>query len=160
MQVKVKKLHPDAVLPKYAHHGTDMGADLTVVDYKYDAEKDRFIYHTGLAFEIPKGFGMLIVPRSSNTKTECYLPNSVGVIDSGYRGEVMFIYKLRTRREDLFPGVDPKLAALEMENEFSPYKIGDRLGQAIILPYPIIDYIESETLEDSERGTNGFGSTN
>lgn len=159
MQIKVKKLNENAVLPHYAHYGTDMGADLTAIDYKYDPEKDRYIYKTGLAFEIPKGFGMLIVPRSSNGKTEAYLANHIGVIDSNYRGEVMFIYKLRTRRQDLFPGVDEKLASLEMENELAPYKIGDRIGQAIILPYPIIDYIESDELSETDRGEGGFGST-
>ncbi len=77
----------------------------------------------------------------------------------GYRGELMFIYKLRTRREDLFPGVDKELACLEMENELAPYKVGERIGQIVIVPYPIIDYIESEELSETDRGTGGFGST-
>jgi dUTP pyrophosphatase len=82
MQVKVKRLNENAELPKYSHFGTDMGADVKAVSVEYQADKDRYVYHTGLAFEVPKGFGMLIFPRSSNTKTECYLPNSVGVLDS------------------------------------------------------------------------------
>ena len=159
MQVKVKLLNENAELPKYAHYGTDMGADIKATSMEYQADRDRYIYHTGLAFEVPKGFGMLIFPRSSNTKTECYLANSVGILDSSYRGELIFIYKLRTRREDLFPGFDEELACLEMENELAPYKVGDRVGQIVIVPYPVIDYIESEELSETDRGTGGFGST-
>lgn len=142
MIVKFKKLTENAVAPKYAHYGTDMGADITCTSYEYDEVKDRFIYHTGLAFEVPKGYGMLIFPRSSNTKTESYLPNSVGVLDSSYRGELMFIYKNRTAGH-IVP----------------PYKEGERIGQVIIFPYPIIDYQEVDELSETDRGTSGFGST-
>lgn len=82
MKLKVKKLSKDAVIPTYAHLGTDMGMDITATSVEYDAILDRFIYHTGLAFEVPKGYGMLIFPRSSNSKTEAYLTNSVGILDS------------------------------------------------------------------------------
>lgn len=159
MKVKVKKLCDNAVLPKYAHYGTDMGADITCTSVEYDKEKDRFIYHSGLSFEVPQGFGMLIFPRSSNTKTESYLPNSVGVLDSSYRGELMFIYKLRTRREDISGDNNYPVSEYTMLNDYSPYKVGDRIGQIIIFPYPTIDYVESEELSETERGENGFGST-
>ena len=81
MDVKIKKLHEDAIIPKYAKQG-DAGLDLTAVNFRYEAEHDCFVYGTGLALEIPKGYVGLIFPRSSNSKTTAYLTNSVGVIDS------------------------------------------------------------------------------
>mgnify|MGYP006379072781 FL=1 len=92
MQVKIKKLHDDAVIPSYAKHG-DAGMDLTAISKQYD-DHGNVCYGTGLAFEIPKGFVGLLFPRSSNTKKDLVLGNSVGVLDSGYRGEVVFKFKL------------------------------------------------------------------
>lgn len=153
MKVKIKKLNDKAVIPAYAHIDGDMGMDITAISYEYDPVYDRFIYHTGLAFEVPKGYGMLIFPRSSNCKTEAYLCNSVGVLDSNYRGELMFIFKNRTC-------TDTSIAEYEVENELAPYKVGDRIGQIVIMPYPIIEFEEVDELSDSDRGTGGFGSTN
>ena len=144
MLVKVKKLVPKAVIPFYAHKG-DAGMDITCTSFEYDAKNDCFMYHTGLAFEVPEGYVMLIFPRSSNRKTNYYLTNSVGVLDSGYRGELMFAFKKRDDNRENY-------------NE-PPYQVGDRIGQIIILPYPIVQMIESDSLEESERGTGGFGST-
>lgn len=81
MDVKIKKLHEDAIIPNYAKKG-DAGLDLTAISFRYEAEYDCFVYGTGLALEIPKGYVGLIFPRSSNSKTTAYLTNSVGVIDS------------------------------------------------------------------------------
>ena len=136
MKVKVKKLHKDAVIPKYANPG-DAGLDLTAVSHKPHGDGIDFQeYGTGLAFEIPKGYVGLLFPRSSITTKQMMLKNSVGVIDSVFRGEV----KLR------FIGTDD-------------YKVGDRVGQLIIIPYPEIELEEVEELEDSVRGTGGYGST-
>lgn len=142
--VKFKKLVPEAVSPTYAHIG-DAGMDITCTSYEYDKELDCFMYHTGLAFEVPKGYVMLIFPRSSNRKTDYYLTNHVGVLDSGYRGELMFAFKKRDDNRENY--------------NKPPYEVGDRIGQIIILPYPIIQMIESDSLEESERGAGGFGST-
>ena len=144
LEVKVKKLHERAELPSYAKPG-DAGCDVKCVSFEYDEEHDTWVYHTGLAFEIPKGYFMFGVPRSSNTKTDVYLPNSPGTIDSGYRGEVIFKYKNRDYDE--------------LNVNKAPYEVGDRIGQLIILPYPIINYVESDELAESERGDGGFGST-
>ena len=140
MIVKIKKLNDEAILPKYAHD-TDAGMDLTAIQYEYDMTNDCHIYHTGLAFEIPEGHVGLIFPRSSNRKTESYLANSVGVIDSGYRGEVLLCFKNRSN------------------HQIAPYKVNDRIGQIIILPYPKIEFKEVDKLSDSERNEGGFGST-
>lgn len=136
LKVKVKKLHRSAVVPKYAKDG-DAGLDLTAVWHVSQGDGIDFQeYGTGLAFEIPKGFVGLLFPRSSITNKQMMLKNSVGVIDSGYRGEV----KLR------FIGK-------------KDYEVGDRVGQLIIVPYPEIELEEVEELEESERGVGGHGST-
>lgn len=145
VNVKVKKLDERAVIPTYAHDG-DMGMDITAIDYEYDKYLDCFIYHTGLAFAIPKGYGMLIFPRSSNRKTDHYFPNSVGVIDSGYRGEVLVCFKNRDMR-----------AMLRSANP--PYQVGDRIAQLVVIPYPKTVFIETDVLDETERGTGGHGST-
>lgn len=144
VDVKVKKLVPEAVIPFYAKPG-DAGMDVTCTFFEYDKEHDCFMYHTGLAFEVPKGYVMLIFPRSSNRKTDYYLCNHVGVLDSGYRGELMLAFKKRDDNRH--------------NHNKPPYEIGDRIGQIIILPYPIVQMLEVDSLEESERGTGGFGST-
>lgn len=141
MEVKIKKLHEDAVIPKYAKPG-DAGMDLTAVSMKID-EYGNICYGTGLAFEIPEGYVGLVFPRSSNCKKGIILTNCVGVIDSGYRGEVSFKFK------EIALGNFSKVT----------YKVGDRIGQIIIMPYPRIEFIEVEELSETERGTKGYGST-
>ncbi len=143
MQVKIKKLYPAAKIPKYAKEG-DAGMDITAIEVKY--ESDYISYKTGLAFEIPDGYVGLLFPRSSNSTKDLILCNSVGVLDSGYRGEVEFRYKL----------VGNGTFANGIHNIYS---VGDRVGQIIIIPYPSIEFIESENLSDSARGDQGFGST-
>lgn len=141
LKVKIKKLHPDAVVPAYANPG-DAGLDLTAINCNWDEDTDCIVYGTGIAAEIPEGYVGLVFPRSSNRKTNAYLTNSVGVIDSGYRGEIMFSYKNR-----------------DIDDCIPPYKIGDRIGQLIIIPYPKIEFDEVEELSSSERGTNRHGSS-
>ena len=99
IDVKFKKLSENAVVPKRAKPG-DMCMDLTAIDVEYDEEKDAYVYHTGLAFESPMGTGSFLFVRSSNSKTDCYLANHVGVADiAGYRGEIMLVFKNRTSYE-------------------------------------------------------------
>ena len=140
MQVKVKKLHPDAVIPSYSKAG-DAAMDLTAISVTKD-EHGNAVYGTGLAIEIPEGYVGLIFPRSSNSKTDLYLTNHVGVIDSGYRGEIMFKYR------SIRGLLDAKI-----------YAKNERVGQLMILPYPQIELVESDTLSETERGDGGFGST-
>lgn len=101
--IKLKKLSEKAVIPTYAHvddngaNEGDVGMDLTAISVDWDEKMDCYIYHTGLSFESAKGFGIFIFPRSSNRKTDCYLTNSVGIIDSTlYRGEILVCFKDRT----------------------------------------------------------------
>lgn len=139
MKVRIKRLHPNAVIPSYAKHG-DAGMDLTATSASVD-EIGNIVYGTGLAFEIPEGYVGLLFPRSSNSRTSLLLTNSVGVLDSGYRGEVMFKFKSIADGDDVY------------------YNIGDRIGQIIIMSYPHIEFEESEELTKTERGIGGYGST-
>lgn len=148
MKVRVKKLVENAVIPSYAKQG-DAGLDLTAISKEYDKD-GNVVYDTGLAFEIPEGYVGLLFPRSSNAKKDILLTNSVGVIDSGYRGTVMFKFKPTTAY-----GSRDKMRVL-----VDDYNIGDRVGQILIMPYPHITLIESDTLSETERGEGGYGSTN
>ena len=146
LNVKIKRLNPNAVIPQYAKPG-DAGMDLVATSQEFEknaAGRRLQVYGTGLAFEIPEGYVGLIFPRSSIAKTELSLTNCVGVIDSGYRGEVKFKF-----------AIDGESRAT---NE-GTYKIGDRIGQIIIMPFPQVNFEEVTELSDSERGTGGFGSS-
>lgn len=145
MQVKIKKLNKDAIIPFYAREG-DAGLDLVAIDIN---ETDMYIeYKTGLAIEIPSGYVGLIFPRSSISKYMLMLKNSVGVIDSGYRGEITLRFQKLT-------------LMYEEVTDFSKllYKKGDKIGQLIILPYPRIEFVEVNELSLSDRGVAGYGST-
>ena len=155
MKVNVKKLDSSAVLPTYAKPG-DAGMDLTATSKSYD-EHGNVVYGTSLAFEIPAGCVGLLFPRSSNTKKDLILGNSVGVIDSGYRGEVVFKFKCSLLLKPHHHAVNTMEAALpEFQEE---YEIGDRIGQIIIMPYPQIEFNLVDELSTTDRGVGGFGST-
>jgi dUTP pyrophosphatase len=140
MQVKIKKLNPIAQIPFYAK-SDDAGMDLVATGFTI--EQSYTEYFTGLAIEIPQGYVGLIFPRSSVSNTELILANSVGVIDSGYRGEI----KVRFRTRMSLPSK-------------KSYGIGDKIAQLIIIPYPQIEFEEVDELSSTERGEGGFGSTN
>jgi dUTP pyrophosphatase len=138
MKVKIKRLHKDAVIPVYAKPG-DAGLDLVATNI-ISFDKEQVVYGTGIAVEIPEGYVGLVFPRSSIRKYEQYLSNSVGVIDSGYRGEIQATFNSRFY-------ADVK------------YKVGEKIAQLIIMPYPHIDFEEVDKLSDTERGDGGHGST-
>jgi len=137
--VKVKKLDPNAVIPSYSKVG-DAGMDLTITR---EIENTSFSvsYGFGIAMEIPKGFVGLVFPRSSVRNQDLILSNCVGVIDSGYRGELQATFKKTNGLDSI------------------KYKVGERGAQIIILPYPTIYMTEVPELSDTDRGTGGFGST-
>ena len=139
LQVKFKKLHPSALTPSYAKLG-DAGMDLTATEIISD-EPFQIVYGLGIAVEIPEGHVGLVFPRSSIRKYDLNLANSVGVIDSGYRGEVQVTFNKKR-------GVASRV-----------YEVGDRICQIMILPFPEVKFMEVDELSDSERGTKGHGST-
>lgn len=140
MQVKFKKFSSSAVLPTYAKQG-DAGLDLTSAsDGEYNPTNDYWEFDTHLAVEIPPGYVGLVFPRSSVTNTPLLLANSVGVIDSSYRGSIKFRFK-------------------HIRDQGKTYYKGDRIGQLIIVPIPNIEPVETEELTRTERGQGGYGST-
>ena len=139
VNVKVKKLHENAVIPSYSKDG-DAGMDLTITNIKENTSFS-ISYGFGIAMEIPMGYVGLVFPRSSVRNQELILSNCVGVIDSGYRGELQATFKKTNGLDSI------------------SYNVGDRGAQIIILPYPQVYMTEVPELSDSERGTGGFGST-
>lgn len=192
LEIKIKKLEKNAIIPTYAHDG-DVGMDLTAISVEYDRENDMYIYHTGIAVESEKHYGIFLFPRSSNRKTNAYLCNHVGIVDSAiYRGEIMFCYKNRTSLETLANNEkmnylfnnswkpftvssgdtvtftwnetiksanDAGNCVIDNPMNFAPYNVGDRIGQMVVLPYPNVKITEVGELSETERGSNGFGST-
>ena len=139
MKVKLKKLHPDAVKPKYAKEN-DAGMDLVATSI-IENTSFQITYGLGIAMEIPDGMVGLVFPRSSIRNTELMLSNSVGVIDAGYRGELQATFN--------------KLNGLDS----IAYNVGDRVAQIVIVPHPIVQFVEVDELSESKRGNGGFGST-
>jgi len=142
MKVNIKRLHENAVIPSYAKDG-DAGMDLVATRIISETTTD-VTYGTGLAMEIRDGFVGLVFPRSSIRKYDLALTNCVGVIDSGYRGEIQATFK----KTNWLKG-----------NESEKYQIGDRIAQIIIIPHPQIEFYEVDELNNTERGEGGFGST-
>ncbi len=146
LKLKIKKLSDSAVIPSYSKPG-DAAMDLTATSKEFD-NLGHVIYGTSLAFEIPDGHVGLIFPRSSIYKQPISLSNSVGVIDSSYRGEVKFIFNVKDIPSTIF------------YNEYMSkigYEVGDRIGQIMIVPYPQISIEEVTELSTSIRGEGGFG---
>lgn len=141
MEIKIKKLNEFATIPQYAHD-TDACFDLVATSINYDFDKDYYVYGTGLAMEIPEGYVGLVFPRSSNRKTNAYMCNHVGVIDAGYRGEIMVSFK---NRDEITEG--------------APYEIKDRVAQMMIIPFPKCEFTIVDELSETERGEGGHGST-
>ena len=138
MKVKIKRLDKSAVIPKYAKDG-DAGLDLTATAYKVN-EKGQYVYTSDLALEIPDGYVGLLFPRSSICNKDLEMTNSVGVIDSNYRGPIKSVFNPTCE--------DPEI-----------YELGERFAQLIIIPYPKIEFEEVEELSETNRGSGGYGST-
>lgn len=140
MDIKIKKLNENAVIPKYAY-SSDACMDITAISKKI-VEKGGYgyvEYGTGLAFSIPDGHVMLLFPRSSVSNKGLILSNAVGVIDPGYTGEVTVRFK-HIKGGDM-------------------YDIGDKVCQLMVAEIPNITFQEVDDLGKSDRGENGYGST-
>jgi len=172
LRVQIKKLTDNSVIPTYAHP-TDAGMDLYATSKTFD-EYGNMVIGTGIAVAIPKGYVGLLFPRSSICQHYCSLTDSVGVIDSGYHGEITFKFaakhisivnkSLWKRLRILFAGKadENENGNVEVYNLWGnryQYQIGDRIGQLIIMPYPKVQLIESDELSQTDRGTGGYGST-
>lgn len=139
MKVRFKKLSPLAKTP-VKKHADDAGFDLYAASVAEDRKHDVVSYGTGIAVEIPEGYMGFIFPRSSIYKEDIMLANSVGLIDSGYRSEILVKFK-------------------KLQPHTHRYTINDRIAQLVIVPYPEIELEESNELSSTDRGDGGFGST-
>jgi dUTP pyrophosphatase len=141
MKIQFKKLVPEAQKPKFGKPG-DAGADLVATSKEWRGDR-QIVYGTGLALEIPEGMVGLVFPRSSIRDKNLSMANSVGVIDSGYRGEVMVTFNVTANDLDFV----------------TKYAIGDRIAQLLIIPVPLVQFVEVDELSETQRGTDGHGST-
>lgn len=145
-ELKIKKLSEKAVMPSYAHPG-DAGLDLTAtskISTSLKCGAKIITYGTDLAIELPEGHVGLLFPRSSISKTSLSLCNAVGVLDENYRGEVMLKFRIDANSRPMLGGT---------------YKVGDRIAQLVVIPYPQLKITEVDELSDTKRGSGGFGSS-
>lgn len=141
MQIRIKKLHPKACLPEYAHGPVeDAGMDVRCLEGAVLEPGLPQTLPTGLALEIPSGYEVQIRPRSGLAlKHAITLPNSPATIDPGYRGEL-------------------KIILLNLGRSAYEVHAGDRIAQMVVARYEPVEWLESE-LADSARGSGGFGSS-
>jgi len=142
MELKIKKLSPDAVLPQYQTPGA-AGMDLYALPEKpvLMAPGASALIPTGLAMEVPEGYGAFLFARSGlAVRHGIALSNGVGVVDADYRGEV-------------------KVGLVNLSAEAYEIKPGERIAQLVLLPAPQAAVIEAESLGETLRGEGGFGST-
>ncbi|HBO98320.1 MAG TPA: dUTP diphosphatase [Verrucomicrobia bacterium] len=140
MTLAFKRIHPDAVLPAYAHEG-DAGMDVRSVEDVTVPACGRALVHTGLVMLLPDGYEAQVRPRSGLAlKSGLTVLNTPGTIDSGYRGEVGVI---------LFNSSKVDFAVRK----------NDRIAQLVIAPVVHAEVVEEESVDETERGAGGFGST-
>jgi dUTP pyrophosphatase len=141
IELSVRRLRDDATLPAQAYPG-DAGLDLAACERHEVGPGERAVIPTGLALEIPEGYGGFVLPRSGlAAKHGITLLNAPGLIDAGYRGEVQIVFH-NTDAEETFV-VEP----------------GMRIAQLVVLPVPEVTLVEQEVLAATERGERGFGSS-
>ena len=142
MEIPIRVLHPNATVPFYANEG-DAGCDLVAVESTIiKAGGGRAMVPTGLAVAIPEGHGGFVLPRSGlAAKHGVTCINAPGLIDAGYRGEVMIA-----------------LVNLDPTNDYEVQK-GDRIAQLVVLPVPSATFAPVEALPEAKRGEGGFGSS-
>lgn len=141
MSLRVRRLHPDAVLPTRAYAG-DAGLDLYALEDATLAPGQRVRVRTGIAIELPAGHAGLVVPRSGlAARHGIAVVNAPGIVDEGYRGEVQVLL-LNTDREEAFT-----------------VQAGDRIAQLVVVAVATPEVVEVAELADSERAAGGFGSS-
>lgn len=167
MNVKIRKLHADAIVPSYATAGA-AGFDLYAVEDVIIAPGETKKVPLGLAFEIPEGYVMYVCMRSGIAlKTKLRLPNGIGVIDSDYRGEVSMMFDNIGFEHD-FPVPDDIVlfidgsarCATKFEEDGSYHiRKGDRIAQGVIVPISRASFEVVDELSETQRGDGGFGHT-
>lgn len=159
MILKIKKNHVDAVTPRSENPG-DVGLDMVAINDGVWAGDGSYIeYDTGIACEVSEGFHIELFPRSSISKMDLSLANSVGLSDQGYRGTMRFRFK-PTKRGMRLTTTPEEISIFNFNERLNIYKKGDKIGQLVIRKSEIpTQVIEVKELSSTERGTAGFGST-
>jgi len=140
MILRFKRVHPDAVLPAYAH-ASDAGMDVRSVEDVVVPAKGRALVHTGLVMLLPPGYEAQVRPRSGLAlKHGMTVLNTPGTIDSGYRGEVGVILA-------------------NLGDEDFPVRKGDKVAQIVVAPVTQAVIEEADEIDETDRGAGGFGST-
>ena len=151
MKIKFKRIHSDAVVPKFMTNGAAC-VDLVATQVQ-EVGPNKVLVKFGFSTEIPEGWKICIAPRSSFTHTSWILANSPGQVDSDYRGEWMVKFEglpLMKRHTTGVVGIG--------YGDF-PYKKGDRVAQAWIEPVHHMEFEEVDQLSETQRGAGGFGHT-
>lgn len=149
MNIKIKKLHTDAIIPKYQTNGSS-GFDLHSIENIDIEPRMTVLVKTGLCISIPEGYEMQIRPRSGlSLKSKLRIANSPGTIDSDYTGEIGIIIDNIKSEDYTNPnGLD-----------IIKIKKGDRIAQGVITPIIRAIFEEVNELPKTDRGISGFGST-
>lgn len=149
--IKVKKIVPEATIPQKAHQ-SDAGFDLVALDDgTIDADCGFIQYRTGISIEPPNGYHTEIFPRSSISKYDLILANSIGLVDESYRGEILVRFKyIHAFHAD---GI-----SLD-DHPIRKYKKGDKIAQLVLRKTEDMNILEVNELSDTKRGTGGFGSS-
>ena len=158
--VKFKKVHPDAQLPKYAHEG-DAGMDVCAVDDVKLAIGKPTLVKTGLVAEIPIGYEIQVRPRSGLALKGVTVFNAPGTIDAKYRGEIgVVLYAVKGNITISSGTVDVLEKGWQTHSqEYFQIKKGDRIAQLVLAPVTTCIPLETDEVNDTDRGTGGFGST-
>jgi dUTP pyrophosphatase len=163
--VKIKRLRPDAVIPRYARE-MDAGFDLVAMEDTVIPPGESAKIPTGLAFALPEGYELQVRARSGiSAKTKLRLSNAPGTVDAGYRGEVcVLVDNIRFPSGEvgnICLDVSEQPVTVDGEVDKHSYFIrkGDRIAQGVIAIVPIARFEEVDELDKTERGAGGFGST-
>lgn len=151
VSIKFKRLHKDAKFPKKIDELCG-GWDVTCTEIIWE-DVDFVICKLGFALEIPAGYKVTLVPRSSFTKYRWVLQNSPGLGDASYVGEYQYRFRaipIGTRKMGLI---------MDLTYDGFPYKVGDRIGQIYLEEVIPIEFEEVEELSETIRGSRGFGSS-
>lgn len=159
IQVKFKRLTPDAQVPKKANP-SDSGFDLFAVSDPVVGPEGYLQYHTGIALELPSGYEGQIRPRSSISKYDLILANGIGTVDQSYVGELIIRFKSveRFAQGPFIPSIFPTIPTNNID-KLRVYQKGDRIAQLVIVPVPQVELVEVDNLSETARGAGGFGST-
>jgi dUTP pyrophosphatase len=160
VQIKVKKLHQDAKMPEQANPD-DAGYDIFAIDDGIVSEDGRYVeYDTGLSIAPEAGYHVVLCPRSSISKYDLLLCNSIGLIDNSYRGPLKLRFRIIYPKESLTLVEDEFDMYVNYDDQLvRTYKKGDRIAQIKVEKTIAADFTEVDELQSTQRGDGGFGSS-